>query len=131
MLIEAIVSAFLIGVLLFVSLRVLSAAAMQRRAIDKRAVALEEAAGAMQRARALAWDELTVERLNAIKLSPQIDPMLSGASLRWSVEDSTSTPASKHVRVEITWQSPAGPAAPTRLSYWAYAPVPESTEEAP
>lgn len=131
LLLEAIVAAALLAVLLGVSLRVLGATAVQRRGVEKRVVALQEAAGAMERARALAWDELTLERLEEIAISPEAEPILSGASVRWTVEDSTSQPATRHVVVEITWQSPAGPTAPVRLNYWAYAPQGASPGGAP
>jgi hypothetical protein len=124
MLVEAVVAAALLAVLLGVSLRVLGAVGGERRAIEKRAIALQEAAGAMERARALAWNEITPERLQSIGLSPSAAQILTGAAMRWTVEPAATGPPARHLRLQITWQNPSGgPSPPLQLDSWAYAPL--------
>jgi hypothetical protein len=122
MLLEAIVAATLLAVLLVVSLGVLGAMARERRAVEKRAIALQEAAGALERARAIPFEEITDGRLAEIRLSPSIEEVLPGAAIAWKVEPVETTPPARHIQAEVSWQSPVGGGmAPVRLNYWAYA----------
>ncbi len=123
MLMEAVAAGALLAVLLIISLRVMAAAALERRVVEKRTVAIQEAANAIERASALSWEQITPERLAEIRLSPAVEQFLAGAKLAWTVEPTASGPTAKHIRAELTWQSPNGaPSAPVRLNYWAYAP---------
>jgi hypothetical protein len=132
LLLEAGVAGALLAVLLAISLRVLATTAIERRAVEKRAVALEEAASAMERAAALPWDQLTPERLAQIRLTSGVEKILVGAKLQWTVEPSTSGPTARHLRATITWQSPTGaPHAPVRLSSWAFAAAGTARGESP
>ena len=94
-------------------------AAVERRATEKRAIALVEAAGALERTTALEFDEITPQRLDAIRLSPKIESILGEAKLNWTIEITTSQPPAKHVRAELAWQNQV-PSAPVRLNAWVY-----------
>ncbi len=131
MLIEAAVAGALLAVLTLVAVRVLAAASLERRRVDQQVIALQEAAGAMQRVTALPWDELTAERLAEVRLSEGAPRALPGAELRWTVEPTEAVPAAKHIHVQLSWQSPNGaPQRPVRLDYWAFAPAGTTTETA-
>ncbi len=64
MLLEAIVAGVLLAVMLGLVLRTMTLGAIERRRTDHRAIALQEAAGALERAAALPWDQLTEQRWN-------------------------------------------------------------------
>jgi Tfp pilus assembly protein PilV len=131
-LLEAAIAAGLLAVLMTAWLRVATFVAVERRVAEKRAIALQELAGAIERARALPWSQLTPDELATIHLSPQVEACLPGATLSWTVTPATSGPSARHIRAEIAWQSPTGaPSAPVRLSYWAYAPPKASAGGSP
>ena len=122
-LLEAAAGGALLAVLVVILLRVLGAAALERRAVERRAIALQVAAGAVERATALEWNEIDAERLAEIRLSEGVSQILPGATLTWAVEPVQATPKAKHIQAEVAWRSPTGAAgAPVRLHYWAYAP---------
>jgi hypothetical protein len=122
-LLEAAVAGALVAVLLTITLRLLGIAAIERRAAEKRAIAIEEVAGAVERARALDWEETTQDRLAKISVSPALPNLLPGAKLSWSLETSADGPPAKIVRAELTWNGPTAGTTPARLSYWVFAPA--------
>jgi hypothetical protein len=131
-LIEAIVAAALLAVISTVLMRSVSLAAIERRAVQQRAIALVELAGAAERATELSWDDLTPERLTNLQLPPDCLPLLPDGRLTWSVAHSTAAPEAKHVRAEITWRSPSGgPSPPARLSFWVYRAPPAAAGGVP
>jgi hypothetical protein len=126
-LLEAIAAAALLAVLVTVCLRMFALTALERRAVEKRAIAMQEAANAIESVAALPWDQVTPERLAEIELSPSVKEILPGGALKLSVEPATTGPPGtigpqgKHVRVELTWTNATGGVdAPVRLAYWAY-----------
>ena len=129
---EAMVAGMLLAVLITLTLRMFAAAAVERRVVEKRTIALEQVAGAIERTSALAWDEITLERLAKIRLAPSIEQILPGAALAWTLEPADSNPSAKHLRAELSWQNPTGaPAAPVRLNYWVYQPASDSAGGSP
>ncbi len=105
--------------------------AIERRRTDHRAIALQEAAGAMEQAAALRWDEITPDRLARIELSPDVDQLLPRPELTWSVADDASAGA-KRVRLNLTWMDLRGEQpANVHLNYWAYSPLPAAAKENP
>ena len=122
-LMDALVATGLTGVLLSVSIATMTSMSQARRATESRAVAIELAASAIERARGLTWDELNVEHLDEIARASAIDGVVPRAQMKLSVEPSTVGPASKHVWVEVVWTNTTGGAvAPVRLDYWVFAP---------
>jgi hypothetical protein len=122
-LLEVVVAFGLLAVLLTICLQMLAATAVQRRAVDRRAVAVEEAANIIERISALPWDQVTAERLAAIRLSPDAGHSLPNGAVTLAVESSADGPRGKQVQLAITWSDPAGETErPVRLSYWMYAP---------
>jgi type II secretory pathway pseudopilin PulG len=131
-LIEAIVAAALLAVISTVLLRSLSLAAVERRAVEQRAIAQVELAGAAERAAALSWDELTMERLARFQLPPDCLRLLPDGRLTWTVEHSMDAPEAKHVRAEITWRTlNGGPSPPCSLNFWVYRALPASAGGVP
>jgi Tfp pilus assembly protein PilV len=128
-LLEVVVAFGLLAVLIAVCLQMLSATAAGRRAAERRAVALQEAANIMERIAAMPWDQITGERLQEIELSPSVREILPGAAVNLTTEAASDAgPPGKHVGLEITWTNAVGDRdAPVRLSYWTYASRRESS----
>ncbi len=121
-LIEIAVAAALLAVLIGVSAQMVVATNAQRPALEKRAIALQQAANIIERVTAWPWQDITAERLASVKLAPSVTELLPGAALKLSVEPAVDAPPGKHVRVEISWTNAAGGTdSPVRLNYWAYA----------
>ena len=121
---EIIAACAMLAVLLGLTVEMLTVTAVERRAVERRATAILEAANIAERASLLGWDETTSEKMAALDLSAEVKKSLPDATLKLSVdpvEMSASEPAAKHVRIEITWSGPTGREAPVRLSYWVYA----------
>jgi type II secretory pathway component PulJ len=123
-LLDAVVATGLLAVLLTVSVRWVTSMSAARRAIDDRAIALQLAANAMERASTLAWPQLTKDRLDELANQALVGEVLSGAALSLTVEPAVGELAAKHIRAEITWNNPGtAPKAPVRLDYWAFEPA--------
>lgn len=119
---EVMVAAALTALLVTMCVRMLTSSAAQRRGAERRSVALEEAANVAESVAALPWDELTSERVGQIQLSESARQALGNGSLKVSLEPAASGPASKQIRVQLTWPNPAGGEATVELSSWAFAP---------
>ena len=122
-LIDAAVATALLAALLTFSLRAMTTMAAGRRAGEHRAVAVQLAAGALERAGALAWDDLTSEKLAALAHDHPIDAALSGAQLKLFVDESTGDPSGRHVCAEISWPTNSKPTKPVKLHRWFHRPA--------
>jgi hypothetical protein len=132
MLLEAIVAGALLAVMLGLVLRAMTLGAIERRRTDHRAIALQEAAGAMEQAAALPYDEITPERLARIQLSSKVNKLLPRPALTWTVTQVDASPPARQVRLDLTWQDLRGVRpADVRLNYWAYSPSPVAAKENP
>ena len=122
-LLEAIAAGALLAVMLALVLRAISATALERRRMEHRAIALQEIAGAMERAAALLPQEISLEMLDRIQLSPAIDDLLPRPKLTWTMTPDDSLAGGKHIRAVLTWQDFRGSQpADVSLEYWAFAP---------
>ena len=122
-LLEVVVAFGLMAVLVTICLQMLAVNAAARRAVERRAVALQEAANMLERVSALSWEQITAQRVAEFELSPSVRDILPGATARLSVEASGDAgPPAKQVRVEISWTNSVGETeAPVQLSSWTYA----------
>jgi type II secretory pathway component PulJ len=131
-LLEAIAAGALLAVMLALVLRAMSATAVERRRMEHRAIALQEVAGAMERAAALPAQEISPETLDRIGLSPKIDDLLPRPKLTWTVTPDDSLAGAKHIRAVLTWQDRrGGRQADVHLDYWAFTPPIVAAQEAP
>jgi Tfp pilus assembly protein PilE len=122
-LVETAVAFGLMAMLIAVCLQMLSTMAAERRAVERRAVAMQEAANVVERIAALPWEQLTPERLSAMDLSRSVQESLPGGVAQVSLEPVEADPSARQIRVEITWVHPADNSeAPVSLRFWAYAP---------
>ena len=122
-LLESVVAFGLLAAMVAVSLEMLAVTAAQRRAIDKRVIALTEAANVAERIATLPWDRITPEGLADVELSPAAQKKLPRGVLKLAVEPAAAGLPARRVDVEITWAlGSLGGERPVRLSFWAYAP---------
>jgi hypothetical protein len=119
--VEMIAASGLTAMLVTMCVQMLSSTAVQRRAAERRMIAVEEATNVTESLGSLTWEELTPERIAEYRLSEPARQILGGGDLKIAIEPSTSGPPAKLVRVEITWPSAGGGTdAPVRLSSWVF-----------
>jgi len=109
-------------VLVAVCAQMFATIGVERRAAEKRTLALQEAANVVEQISSLPWDEINETRLATIVMSPSAQETLVGGTVKINLEPVAGLPMAKHVRVEIGWPNGLpGTAAPVQLDYWAYA----------
>lgn len=119
--VEMVAASAMTAVLVTMCVQMLSLTAVQRRASERRTIALEEAANLTESLSSLTWDEITPERIAQYRLSEPAQQVLGNGVLKIALEPSTSGPPAKLVRVEITWPNGAsGSDAAMRLSSWIF-----------
>lgn len=119
--VEMVTASVLTAVLVTMCAQMLSLTAIQRRAAERRTIALAEAANVTESLGSLTWDEITPERAAQYRLSVPAQQILEGGVLKIALEPSTSGPPAKLVRVEIRWPNGTGGGdAAVRLSSWIF-----------
>ena len=125
LLIEVLAACGLTAVLLALCVQVLSLTALERRHIERRAIALQEAANLVERASALPFDDLSAAKLAELSLSPEVVAILPQAKSAFSVTDEPGELQARRVRLEIRWLGRGGrEESPVRLTFWTFAPQP-------
>ncbi len=120
---EVLVASGVLAVVATIAIGMFSLTATARRSSDRREIALQEAANAVERASAIPFTELTADRLAQIKLSPAVAELLNGARLSLAVEPADDELPARHVTVDVSWISASGASEPpVRLDFWAFAP---------
>jgi len=89
-LLEVVAACGLMAVLVAVCLQMLAVTAATRRTVERRAIALQEAANLLERASALAWPDITPERLAEIDLGPRCAKSFRGPWLTCRLKRRTS-----------------------------------------
>jgi hypothetical protein len=120
-LIELAVAGVLLLALTALCVKYFAATAAQRRALDQRQAALVEAGNVMERIDAVAWGDLSAERLSKIALSPETKLALPEGELKIDLGNEDAKPAAKRITVTIRWQDNEGRwTQPVRLVAWRY-----------
>jgi prepilin-type N-terminal cleavage/methylation domain-containing protein len=120
-LLEMLAAVVVMTALLLILAQFLGTVAQQRRRAARRLLAVEEAANAMEQVAALAYTELTPDRLQSIRLSEQAQRSLPQAKLTVEVSDEPGPPAGKRIAVELSWTNRAGETGkPVRLTTWRH-----------
>jgi hypothetical protein len=95
--------------------------ARQQRTIDRRELAVAEAANLMEQLTSLRWKDLAQEQLAHLKLSDSLRQAIPAATLELTVETSTEKPEAKRIGIKIDYPGRAGrPVRPVRLTSWVY-----------
>jgi type II secretory pathway component PulJ len=103
----------------------LVASAQQQRICDQRRIALEELANRMERMLAAKYEDVNAAAMQQQELSPEILDRLPAAKLTARVTDEAGLPASKLIRLEISWEQRGDRVTPLGLTAWRY-PQPEA-----
>ena len=121
-LIELIAAAALLTVLLLVLAHVLALVSVQRRASDRRMLAVEEVANVMEQIAVREYEELLVDQPFEIPLSDAAQKSLPDAQLTIEISPTEmQPPTGKRITVELVWQNRAGQTnGPVRLTAWRY-----------
>ncbi len=120
-LIEMTVAVMLLAAGMVVTLQVIGWVAVDRRSVGRRERAYLEASNLLERAAARPWDDLTAERLAALRPGEVTARALPGLALAWDVADEAEPIPARRVTVEIRWRDRAGKAEATvRLVAWIY-----------
>jgi prepilin-type N-terminal cleavage/methylation domain-containing protein len=118
-LVELSLTLAILAVAMSVTVQVLGGIAAQRRAIERRQYAAQEAANVLERFAARPFDGLTPEAARSVSLSDDARQALPGAELTVIVDDKAASPDSKRVAVRLRWRQRSGEwETPVRLTTW-------------
>ena len=121
MLLETIVAGIVLGMLLTVSLQLLSAASAQRRAADQRRCAIRELDNIMERVTARPWTELTDALAKQEKLSSAAVQELPDAELKLEIVAEAKESNAKRITASLRWRDRADNfIVPLQLTTWRY-----------
>ena len=130
-LLEVSVAGVLLAVLMAAAVQMLGWVAAERRALERRQWAMQEAANVMERITARPWESLSPDpdpdpdresgSLASVELSSHARDVLPEAELHVTVADEPEQPDAKRLVVVVRWQRrPGEPAAQVRLTSWVY-----------
>jgi hypothetical protein len=129
LLVEVFVALTILAALFALVIQMVSTTARERRATERRAIALEHAANLLERASAIPFEKLSAESLREVTISADDGQLLPESDVRWTVDEDGSEVPAKRVGVELTWRAPHGRSdAPVRLVTWAF---PRSSSPSP
>ena len=121
-LIEVVAAGAILAVLLIVCAQMLTRTAVQQQAIANRRAALEMAANAMERARAIPWEDLNAASLGPIAQAVAGQAMLRGARIDVTVDEPESDVPAKRIRVTVDWREQRdGEQRTQKLTAWRFA----------
>ncbi len=121
LLIEVFVALTILAALFALVIQMVSTTARERRATERRAIALEHAANLLERASVISFEELSEQSLRDVAGSANAGQLLPESNIRWMVEEEGSEVPAKRVAIEMTWRAPHGRSElPVRLVTWAF-----------
>jgi hypothetical protein len=122
-LLELALSAAMLMIAMGLTVKVLGWVGAQRRASDRRQVAVQEVANLMERLSARPFESVTSGAARELPLSPRARQSLPGVELK--VDVSTDSPAggsgSKRLALQLRWRGRSGEwDTPVHLTSWIY-----------
>ncbi len=119
MLAEMAAALMVILIVMGVTVQVLGLVAAERRAVERRAWAIEEVQNVLERLSVLPADQLTPEAIAALKLGERTEQALPGGKLDVTVHDGAGEHAATRLTVAIRWRDRSGAlVAPVLLTTW-------------
>ncbi len=119
--VETIAAVAVLATVCTISLQYMSATAVQRREIERRHAALQEAENILERLTALPWDKLSSTSAEKIELSPDLRNALPGAQLNVEVVPGESDVSEKKISLTLSWNDHGGNSvSPVRLTTWRF-----------
>jgi Tfp pilus assembly protein PilV len=129
---EVLVACLLFGTIIFVSARMTHVTAQQRRATDRHACALWEAANQMEQLTAARWDDLTEERLAERPLSAAAVEQLPEGELVIDVAEIDEPLPARQISLQVRYRGLQGERiAPVKLTAWVYKPSEQASNVKP
>jgi len=116
--VEVALTVLMVAVAMTTILQVLVWVASERRAIDRREWALEEAANIMERITAQPWNEISSEAVKSLSLPERMRESLPGVELSIAVDEKPDVQL-KRIAILLRWRNQAGVwDAPVRITSW-------------
>lgn len=120
-LLEATLALAVIGLSLMTLVQLLSSVQHQRRMIERRSLALIEAANVLERLMNLPATELTPEKIRELRLSDSAAAQIPGGTLTVEITDPSGSPSARRLLVTVQGDGPDGaPMTLGHLSAWRY-----------
>lgn len=120
---ELLVALFVLTTAMAALVQLLTVTAAQRRLLEQRRVALQEVANQAERIALFDWQEVTGEKLTTWQPSADLQAVLPQAKCTGEVKDETEQPASRRIKLAVSWTNTAGqPADPVTITVWRFAP---------
>lgn len=121
LMLELTAATVLLCVMLGMFVQAVAWTSQERRSIDRRAVALQEAANLLDQLTELPWSELTPERAKLCGMSAEAAAILPRATLEVALGEPTGEPPARRVAISLHWQGDHGQDdGPVRLTAWTY-----------
>ncbi|QEH37026.1 hypothetical protein OJF2_56110 [Aquisphaera giovannonii] len=124
MLAELAMAAVMLMIALALVVKVVGWVGSERRGVERREWAVQEASNLLETITARPFDAVTAEAAAKVALSQQARQVLPGVELKTMIqaEGAAGGPKSKRVSVVIRWRDRSGGwDAPVRLSTWIFA----------
>ena len=121
-LIELAIAVFLLTVSMGVMVKAVTWVGIERRAADRRVMAIQEASNLLERLCAEPFEKITADRAKALGAESPALKELPGASWGFEVvESKANSPAGKRISAKLRWKDrSAGWDGPVSLSCWVY-----------
>lgn len=127
---EVVVACGLAAVLMAVSVQMLTLMATQRRDVERRAIAQQEAANLIERVASIPFEQLTPDSLQSLTIDPEVARLLPAAKASLSLAAEPGPTPAKRVAVEVSWIGVGKRRElPVRLTSWVFAPQPAKAAE--
>lgn len=121
LMLELATAVVVLGVMMGVCLQAIGWVLKERRSIDRRAVALQEAANLLDEFTALPWPQLTPQRAQACQMSAEAAAILPRARVDVALAEPAGEPPARRITVTLHWQGDHGQdEGPLRLTAWVY-----------
>jgi hypothetical protein len=122
---EVAISTIMLVIIMGMTVKILGWVALERKAAERRELALQEAANLMERLAAHPFDQVTPELASRCALSPRASLRLPDAELKVDVSEGhpDAGRSVKRIAIQLRWRSRGDElAAPVRLTSWIERP---------
>jgi hypothetical protein len=122
---EVAISSIMLVIIMGMTVKILGWVALERKAAERREVALQEAANLMERLTAHPFEQVTPELAARCALSPSASLRLPDAELKVDVSEShpDAGRSVKRIAIQLRWRARGDElAAPVRLTSWIERP---------
>jgi len=121
-LVEVLASLVILGAAMAALLQLVALAAQQRRGMNERRLALQEAANQAERIALLPWDQTSPEKLTGWQPSEDLLAAIPTAQCSVAVTEEPGAPRGRRIRLEVGWtNSVQQPVEPVTLTVWRFA----------